>query len=452
MARYLIIGNGVTGTRAAELIRRKAPDDQVTLLTEEEYPFYRRPQLPDFAAGRVAGAGLWGKRSNFYDEHDISLRLSSAVEEIDADKGEVILAGGERLGYDGLLIATGRRPLPGDMPGSDLQGINCMKTLREAKEIREWSAGAKTAAVAGDGMLALELVRALTGAGFQTTYFVPGEKLWPEVLDEDTADIAAARVRASGAELVFGGRVAALEGDAQGRARALVLEDGTRVEAGVIGVCTRYEPAVRFLPGGADSLSGDGYATIFEGVWAAGDVTVPTDTPYFNWLRSWRQGAAAGSAMLGLPATEKAELDLLNMQVLGLSLVAIGKTTVAYRSGYREMRGEYPYGEFYKKLVFDSSDVLVGALLVGNIAEAGALEEAVRAGLTQDQLDPRLLHQMFDVTYRTEYLGVQCPVCRHEIQLSVGAAEGDRITCPICGVDFTLKTATGRGFVAKIAP
>jgi hypothetical protein len=63
-------------------------------------------------------------------------------------------------------------------------------------------------------------------------------------------------------------------------------------------------------------------------------------------------------------------------------------------------------------------------------------------------MDPALLHQMFDVTYRTGFQGVQCPVCRHEIQLSPGAAAGDLVTCPVCGTDLVL--AQGEvGLVAR---
>ncbi len=451
MGKYVIIGNGVTGTRAAEVLRAQLPDAEITLMTEEDYPFYRRPQLPDFVAGKVAGAALWGKRSEFYDRERLELRLSCRVEAIDAEAGKVRLASGEEVGYDSLLIATGRQVDGGGLPGEKLDGVVCLKTLDQAKALRESGGQGRRAVVYGDGLVALEMVRALTGAGFATTYAVPGPRIWPEVLDEDAADIAAARLRAAGAELVTGVSAERVAG-ADGRARALVLGNGTELEGEVFGVCARYRPALSFLPGDGGAFAvGEDLTTPWEGIWAAGDVTSDPSRGYFNWLRSWREGAAAGRSMAGGAAEPAEKLDLLNMQIRGLSLVAIGRTTVAYRSGFSEMRGEYPYGEFYKKLVFDPDDVLVGALLLGGIAEAGALEEAIRSRTKKADLDAGLLHQMFDRTYRTEYLGVQCPVCRHEIQLSPGAAAGDLVTCPICGVDFRLERGQGAAFVAKIA-
>lgn len=450
MGRYVIVGNGVAGTRAAEVLRRTDADAAITLVTEEAYPFYRRPQLADFAAGQAGEARLWAKPPLFYDEMRLDLRLGAQVTGVDASAHELTLADGSQVGYDKLLVATGRRLQCGLAKGS-LPGVNCFKTLDDAKVIRSMDGRGKRAAVYGDGLVALELVRALTSAGFTTTYLVPGERLWPEVLDADAADIAAGRVRAAGAELVFRATVTAID-EVAGRAGGLVLGGGDTLAADVVGVCTDYAPALEFLPdGGKAVVTSASYSTPWDDVFVAGDVTMEPSRHYFNWLRSWRQGAAAGGLMAGATADDAIQdVDVLNMQVLGLSLVALGKTVFPYRSGYTEMRGDYPYGEFYKKLVFDPSGTLVGALLMGNIAEAGVLEEAIRAGKAKAELEPDLLHQMFDVTYRAAYIGAQCPVCRHEIQLARGAHEGDLVTCPICGTEFTLVQGP-QGFIARAA-
>jgi NAD(P)H-nitrite reductase len=448
MAGFVIVGNGVTGIRAAEVLRRRVDDADITILAEEPYPFYRRPQLADFATGVVGEARLWAKKPAFYEENRLNVRLGSRAVALDPDAHAVTLADGAPLTYDKLLVASGRRVGVGALKGSDLAGVNHFKTLDEARAIRDLEGAGKTGVVYGDGLVALELVRALTTAGFTTTYLVPEERLWPEVLDEEAAAIIAGRVKAAGAEVVTGAKVEAVE-DRQGRAAGLVLAGGKTYSADIVGVCAGYRPAVEFLPDGGRGFKVDaGFATPWEDVYAAGDVTVDPARSYFNWLRSWRHGAEAGVVLAGGEADLPAEVNLLNMAALGLSLVAMGRTVVPYRSTDREMVGDYPVGEFYKKLVFDTNDVLVGGLLVGSVAEAGALEEALRARTKKADMDPALLHQMFDVTYRTGFQGVQCPVCRHEIQLSPGAAAGDLVTCPVCGTDLVL--AQGEvGLVAR---
>ncbi|MHB1343429.1 MAG: FAD-dependent oxidoreductase [Thermoleophilia bacterium] len=439
MAKYVIVGNGVTGMRAAEVVRRQDDAADVVILTEEPYPFYRRPQLADFASGVVGEARLWAKKTGFFEEQRLDLRLSTKVVDVDVEEHSVRLADGGLVPYDRLLVATGRRVISGALAGADLVGVNHFKTLDEARAVRELEGAGSTGVVYGNGLVALELVRALTSAGFATTYLVPTDRLWPEVLDEDAAEIAASRVRSAGAELLFGAALEAVDGDV-GKAVGLVLKGGEHLHAHIVGMCAEYAPALEFLPeAGAGLVVGPGYTTPWADVYAAGDVTVGSDKRYFNWLRSWRQGADAGAVLAGDGgAVESSPIDVLNMQVLGLSLVALGRTVVAYRSGDTEMRGDYPYGEFHKKLVFGPDDTLVGALLLGNIAEAGVLEDAIRKGTKKADLPADLLHQMFDVTYAAAYTGVQCPVCRHEIQLARGAAVGDLITCPVCGTDLDL--------------
>lgn len=450
MAKYVIVGNGVTGTRAAEEIRRADESADVTILTEEPYPFYRRPQLADFASGEVAEARMWARKSSFYEDNSLDLRLSTKVVSVDVGAHTVALADGGSVSYDRLLVATGRDVTSGGIRGGDA-GVNHFKTLDEAKSIRELDGAGRSGVVFGNGMVALELVRALTTCGFSTTYLVPTEGLWPEVLDKDAADIVLSRLHAAGADVAFGAPPASVESSG-GCAGEVVLASGDVVRADVMGMCSGYVPVVGFLPdGGVGLKAGPGFSTPWADVLVAGDVTVDPAKNYFNWLRSWRQGSSAGAAMLGDSDTEEqASTDTLNTQALGLSLVALGRTIAPYRSGYSEMRGDYPYAEFYKKLVFSSDDVLVGALLLGNVAEAAALEQAIRSGTKKADLPDELLHQMFDITYRAAYKGVQCPVCRHEIQLAKGAAVGDLVTCPVCGTDFDLVQGDV-GFKARLA-
>jgi NAD(P)H-nitrite reductase large subunit len=433
MCHYVIIGDGVTGTRAAETLRRRDQGASITILTEEAYPFYRRPLLPDYAAMLVPEARLWGKTTDFYRTNKLELRLGTRVTRLDPVAHRVYCGSGENFAYDRLLVATGRRfeteahLLPGAVAPNGFRTLDDARSIRSMVEAGALGGAGKTAAVYGNGLVALAMLRALTRSGFATHYLVPTETLWPEVLDKEAAAIVASRIRAAGATLQLGATVDAVGG------------------ADVVGICAGYTPSVDFLPDGGRGFQADaGFRTPWEDIYAAGDVTAPSGRHYFNWLRSWRQGAAVGEVMAApLPDDEvpvvTVDVDILNMTVLGLSLGAIGRTTVEYRSGYTEMRGDYPAGEFYKKLVFDPEGILVGALLLGSIAEAGALEEAIRARAHKEQLAPALLHQLFDVTYKTTYQGVQCPVCKHEIQLGKDARAGDAVTCPVCGVEFVLE-------------
>ena len=58
MKKYLVVGNGVAGTTAAENIRKNDPSGEITIVTEEDLPFYYRIRLPDFLCGEVEESGL----------------------------------------------------------------------------------------------------------------------------------------------------------------------------------------------------------------------------------------------------------------------------------------------------------------------------------------------------------------------------------------------------------
>ena len=77
--KYLIIGNGVAGTTAAENIRRLDPNGEITIVTDEDIPFYYRVRLPDYLGGGVAESELVAKTDAWYKEKNISLQLETTI-------------------------------------------------------------------------------------------------------------------------------------------------------------------------------------------------------------------------------------------------------------------------------------------------------------------------------------------------------------------------------------
>ena len=73
MKKYLVVGNGVAGTTAAEHIRINDPDGAIAIVTDEETPFYYRTRLPEFLGGNLAEPKLIARKDDWYRERDISL-------------------------------------------------------------------------------------------------------------------------------------------------------------------------------------------------------------------------------------------------------------------------------------------------------------------------------------------------------------------------------------------
>ncbi len=65
MTEHIILGNGVAGIKAAGTIRNQDSNCKITVIGDEEYPFYYRPQLPAFVAGKIEEGRLWGEKGRF---------------------------------------------------------------------------------------------------------------------------------------------------------------------------------------------------------------------------------------------------------------------------------------------------------------------------------------------------------------------------------------------------
>ena len=444
MRRFVVVGGGVAGTRAAETARSRDSEAEIIVLSSENHPFYRRPQLRDYAAGRLTDRALQARTSSFWEERRIDLRLGVKVVSIDPEGKCLAAEHGDKLEFDGLVLATGRTAHKARIPGGDLPGVISFTTLDEAHSLRSLQGRHCNIVVFGDSLPALQMVEAAAALGQSVSYLAAGERVLPDVLDEDASGLVQSRMEAAGVRLVPGASVTQVLAE-DGKAAGVKTADGVFYLADLVGACGEYRPATHMLPGGENGVRvAQDLSTPWPDIYAAGDVV--GDEPAFNWLRAWRQGEQAGLAVCGVPtrpAVARSHVHLLNTELMGLGVVAIGQTVVPYRSGPTEVRSDV-VGDVYKKLVFADDGRLIGALLVGNVAEAGALEEAIRLGATRADLDPALLKQLFEPTYQARFLSVHCPVCRHEIQLEPGAKPGLRLTCPVCGVEFVLVEERGR--------
>ena len=110
MTSYVVIGNGVAGTTAAHQIRKRDDTGDITILTQEPYPFYSRIRIIDFLSGNASIQDLLLKKEGWYKNHDITLRVNTTVTQIKPKAKQVVTREGETLTYDKLLLAMGGTP------------------------------------------------------------------------------------------------------------------------------------------------------------------------------------------------------------------------------------------------------------------------------------------------------------------------------------------------------
>ena len=105
--RIVIVGASLAGLRAAEALRDEGFTGSLTLIGDEVHEPYDRPPLSkQVLKGWVPAGNTKLPRMRAIDA---DWRLGVAATGLDRDNREVLLANGDKVPYDRLLIATGVR-------------------------------------------------------------------------------------------------------------------------------------------------------------------------------------------------------------------------------------------------------------------------------------------------------------------------------------------------------
>ncbi len=326
--RFVIVGSGAAGWRAAETLRRSGFEGAVTVVTDEGAEPYDRTELsksylkPMGEADDEPSAPVLRERAA-YEAHDIDIVVARAVG-LDTDAKRLRLADGpvDGLDYDALLVATGCDARRLDVPGSDLDGVHVVRTLDDARALRadlqacrERRAGEPVrAAIVGGGFVGLEAATSLSAHDdVEVTVVLQSELPMAGLFGDDFA--ARLKSEHEGAGVRFRTRSEA-QGFASGtddaRVAGVELAGGETVDADLVVVAIGAAPRTGWLPFDADGDGGiavDAHLAVpgVDGVWLAGDIArVPTawgDVRIEHWRFAQECGEVAARNMLGGAAT-----------------------------------------------------------------------------------------------------------------------------------------------------
>jgi 3-phenylpropionate/trans-cinnamate dioxygenase ferredoxin reductase subunit len=385
---FVIVGASLAGARAAEALRGEGFDGRIALIGEEdEIPYERPPLSKDYLMGKHGRDKLYVQPREWYGEHDVDLRLGTVVTDVDPARHEIGLAGGERLGYSRLLLATGSSPRRVPVPGADLDGVLYLRTADDSDRIKAAYESASRVAVIGAGWIGLETTAAARAAGAEVTVLEMSELPLLRVLGREVAEVFAGLHAANGVDLRFGAHVAEIAGDG-GRVTGVSLADGTQVAADVVIVGIGITPNVALAS--AAGLSVDNgivtdaaLRTSDPDIFAAGDVANAFH-PLFgkhvrveHWANARHQPVAAAKAMLGQEVGyDRVPYFYTDQYDLGMEYAGYVEP-----GGYEEVvfRGDVPGREFVAFWLAGDGRVLAGMNVnIWDVNEAiGAL---VRAG------------------------------------------------------------------------
>lgn len=312
--RIVIVGASLAGFRAAEELRTLGHAGVITVVGDEPHRPYDRPPLSKQVLAGVkppASTALTAVSGSLDDlDLDLDWRLGQTATGLDLGGRTVLLGGGERLPYDGLVIATGAAPKR--LPGTDhLAGVHTLRTLDDCEAIRaELEASPRRVAVVGAGFIGAEVAATCRGLGLEVSLIealpVPLERGLGPVMGAVVADLH----RDHGVDVRLGVGVVRIEGG--DRVERVRLTDGTVLDVDLVVIGIGVGPNTGWLEGSGLTLDNgvvcDSACRAAPQVVAAGDVARWPNRRFGevmrveHWDNAIAMGTHAAQSLLAGPA------------------------------------------------------------------------------------------------------------------------------------------------------
>jgi 3-phenylpropionate/trans-cinnamate dioxygenase ferredoxin reductase component len=395
---FVIVGAGLAGAKAAEGLREAGFDGRVLLIGEEvERPYERPPLSKGYLLGKEPREKAYVHDAEWYPSNEVELMLGVRATDLDPAGHKLTLDGHAPLRYDKLLLATGSRPRPLEVPGADLAGVRHLRTLPDADALVKSVPSAGQVVVVGAGWIGLETAAAARTHGADVTVVELDSAPLRRVLGDEVAQVFAGLHRAHGVDFRFGVGVREFRGSG-GRLESVVLTDGTALPADLAIVGVGITPVTELAESAGLTID-NGVAvdaslcSSHPDVYAAGDVASAVHLllrrriRVEHWSNALNGGKAVAGAMLGQPLVyERVPYFFTDQYDLGMEY-----------SGWVEpgrydsvvFRGDPDSGEF---LAFWTAEGRILAGMNVNVWDVqDQIQALVRAGHAGTPVDPARL-------------------------------------------------------------
>jgi len=406
--KYLIVGNGIAGLRAADTIRQEDKIGSILMVTEEPYLSYSRPLISYLIGGETTVDKMIYYPQEWYDKRDINIKLNNGAVKFEPIANKVVLKDGTEVEYEKLLIATGGKSKIPDMPGKDLDGIYTFTHLDTSlKIIEKIKSGAKRAFVIGGGLVGLKAAQGLVDAGLDVTVVIASNQIMSQLLDETAASIVKRRLDRKGVRVILNTSISEVVG--KDKVEGIILESGDEHDCDILIFAKGVAPDLKYIKGSEIKFN-EGILvekhmrTNIPNVWAAGDCTETYEesfgktTTNLVWPRASEQGRIAGFNMVGIPREYRGWFWMNSFQFYGLSCISVGNIRPSGGQFEVMINQNLREGIYRKVILID--DKITGALFVGKITTIGTLNGLIKKevsvkGHKEDVLEDKLALLMF---------------------------------------------------------
>ena len=410
--KYVIIGAGPAGVRAAETLAEADSGASITLVSGEPGEPYARMAIPYILTGRITEEGARQRKTvGHFEKLGIRYLNNRAMQvHAGADGGSVDLDDGSRLEYDRLLVATGSSPTLPPIRGTDLGGVVTCWTLEDARVIAAKLRSGARVVMVGAGFVAGVCMKSLVESGAHLSVIAGrAGQILRSMMTPVGSGMLQRWLENKGVNVITKGRVERIDPGPR------LVMDTQVLDADLIILATGVRPNVSFLDGtGAEIDQGivinDRMQTTVPHVYAAGDVAQGRDFSTGEWVvhalqpTATEHGRIAALNMAGKDVPYRGSLSMNVLDTVGL----ISQTFGLWRGveGGETVDSVNEESFLYTRLCFDG-DILVGAITIGQDRNVGAIRGLIQTrrplGAWKQKLlkDPQLVMDAFVALEKT---------------------------------------------------
>ena len=438
--KVIIVGGVAGGASCAARLRRLDEKAEILMVERGPYVSYANCGLPYHIGGVIEKESslLVATEQTFRAQFAIDCRTRCEVVGISPKKKTVELKNhvtGEVTTekYDKLVLSPGAAPIRPPLPGIDLPGIFSVRTVPDAREIREWiergssdlteehtSSGfqpldkAKRAVVVGGGYIGLEMAENLVHRGLEVTLVEMLDQVMAP-LDPECARLVERHLEKHGVRLALNDAVAGFKQTASGSLEVLTKSGKAHpADIVILAIGVRPETALAKMAGIEIGQRGgirvdEQMRTSDPDIFAVGDAVEVKDFVTGEWSLiplagpANRQGRIAADVIAGRDSRFRGTQGTSVIGVFGATVATTGANEkLLTRLGQKDFEkvylfpnshaGYYPGAKtIVLKVIFRKSDGrLLGAQALGQDGvekRIDALAMAIQMGATVYDLE-----------------------------------------------------------------
>jgi NADPH-dependent 2,4-dienoyl-CoA reductase/sulfur reductase-like enzyme/rhodanese-related sulfurtransferase len=439
--KVVIVGGVAGGASCAARLRRLDERAEIVMVERGPYVSYANCGLPYHVGGVIERESslLVASERSFRETFNIDVRTNCEAVAVNP-KAKTIDLRDTRTGavttesYEKLVLSPGASSIRPPLPGIDLPGIFQVRTVPDARAIREWIecgteylAGMNSysgiqmmrpptrAVVVGGGFIGLETAENLRHRGFEVTLVEMGDQVLAP-LDREYARLVEGFLEMNGVTLALGDGVAGFR-QMPGGALEVLTKSGKTYPADVVILALGVRPDTALARSAGLAIGGRGGIRVDEqmrtsdpDIFAVGDAVEVRDFVTGEWSLialagpANRQGRIAADVIAGRSARFRGTQGTAIVGVFGAAVAWTGASektlqrlgTTDYAKVYlypNSHAGYYPGARMVgMKVLFRKSDgKVLGGQALSRDAQAvdkriSALAMAIQMGATIDDL------------------------------------------------------------------